>query len=73
MIDDASLGLFHTYICDFQNPLSFEPILALLLLYIDLYVVIFKHLFFGLAKYWGGGVPPPPLVLRPCNDTTNKM
>ena len=42
-------------ISDFQNPLSYEPILALLL-YTDLYVAIFILLFFfgggGVAKYF---------------------
>ena len=44
--------------CDFQYPLSYEPILALLL-YTDFHVVIFKLKILAIA--------PPPLFLRPCS------
>ena len=62
-----TIHIVHTYICDFQYWLSYEPILALLL-YTDLYVVLFKLYFFwgGGAKYWGDAPPPPAaLFLRP--------
>ena len=50
-------------ICDFHNPLSYEPILALLL-YTDLYVVMFKLITILVGKILGGNCPPP---LAPCS------
>ena len=43
-----------------KYPLGYEPILALLL-YRDLYVVIFKLYFLGLQNIGGVGNCPPPL------------
>ena len=52
----------HKYICDFQYPLSYEPILALLI-YTDLYVVILKLFnFWGWQNIGGRGNPPLPPV-----------
>ena len=51
------------YICDFQYPLSYEHIIALLL-YTDLYVVVFKLLIVLVGKIFWVGVgqlPPPPV------------
>ena len=42
------------YICDFQNPMSYEPILVSLL-NTDLYVVIFKLSIFYIGGGGGGG------------------
>ena len=53
------IQFLHKFICDFQNSLNYEPILALWL-YTYLYIVIFKLIIFWLAKYWGGGAIPPP-------------
>ena len=41
--------LYISIICGFQYPLSYEPILALML-YNDLYSVIFKHFNFCVVK-----------------------
>ena len=47
-------------ICDFQYLLNYTPILSLLV-YTDLYFVIFNSLIFGLVNIGGwGNCPPPP-------------
>ena len=56
----------HQYICDFQYPLSYEDIQTLLL-YTDLYVVVFKLLnLFGWQNI--GGIAPLPPVHTAMSD-----
>ena len=43
------IHIVQDFICDFQYPLEYEPILALLL-YKDSYIVIFKLFIFWLVK-----------------------
>ena len=66
-------NLVHRVICDFQYPLSYEHVLALLL-YNDLYVIVFKLLNFLVGKILEGGqlppAPPPPF-LWPCTYARN--
>ena len=54
------------YICNFQNPLSYQSILASFI-YTYLHVTILKLIFFWLTKYWG----PPSSTPVPTDCALN--